>query len=323
VDSAPSAGSHVESETPEVAVAPDEDETGHSSADGAETGGETDGAERPGSGDPAGRDAATRDGRPPRTAEDHGDDRVDGDDSDDAVSPWRPPEGISPSRTDPERIGRIRRYYGLRDAGDLAVVFEVREGVVAPEVVVAHLAERLEAAGIPARALRGDPERARSLLIVTVRGDAAASEINAYGRVRLTLRYRTAPGRTVAEEVEVAGPFRLSRVSSADAAVNSLYAVDPTVYRRVLGALDRGWQRRVASEGLLYRVASLPDGAARDDALRVLDHLGVRNGGGQWAFFDTPPMIAGELQRILDGSGYGFSLDPLTGEIRIVYNGNT
>jgi hypothetical protein len=238
-------------------------------------------------------------------------------------SAWRPPAGTSYSRGDPAAMARIRRYYGLASAGDLSVVFEVGGGLAAPDAVRAHLTERLVEAGIPARAFRPDGGTTRSLLVVGVRGEAATSEINAYGRVRLVLRYRTTPGGTIEEAVELDGPFRLSRVSSADAAVNSLYAVGPELYGRMLAALDRGWQRRVASVGLLYRVVSLPDGEARGDVLRVLEYLGVQNGSDQWLMYDTPPMIARELRRILVGSDYGFSLDPLTGEIRIVYNDNT
>jgi hypothetical protein len=217
----------------------------------------------------------------------------------------------------------MRDYFGLMDAKDLFLAVNLEDDCGASEEVRRIIRSRLEDAGLSVRNLADDPRTARSHLSVEVDSERRSSRLNSYGRVRLSLRFLTGPGRGIEKDVELLGPYRLSRVTALDAVINSLLAIEPEVYRQVLRSLDETWQADLRTKGLSYFVAELPAGHRGADAVRVLELLSVNVDGYQRRGFDTPPMIARELHRYLADSPYGFSLDPLTGEIRIVYNGDT
>jgi hypothetical protein len=217
----------------------------------------------------------------------------------------------------------MRSYFGLARATNLSVTVELDDDVAFSERVLRIVRDQLQDAGLTIHTVVDDPGFARSYLHIHVEGERRNSRLNSYGRARLLVRYSTGPGRTIEETVELLGPFRLSRVSASDAVINSLLAIESQVFRTVLLSLDKAWQRDLVTDGLSYFVAEMPEGDPSVDVQHVLDHLTVPVDGNRRRGFDTPPMIARELQRYLVGSPYGFSLNPLTGEIRIVYNDST
>jgi hypothetical protein len=146
-----------------------------------------------------------------------------------------------------------------------------------------------------------------AVLEVGISVESIPSQEHFYGRVVLQLTYRTGPGQRLVADTVIRGPYRLSQVSSSDALLRSLRAIPPEVYDQALSFLDDAWIAEVEHSGLPYRVVSAQPEEA-EDLLPI---------------FEIPSRLASYLARYARLLHHQYTVDPLTGTIRIVYNGNT
>jgi hypothetical protein len=210
---------------------------------------------------------------------------------------------------------RIRDHYGIRSTASLGL--DVSVGTIVDESVLAarYAVNGLRRGGISPSATEraAYPERDgvvseyRSVLQVDVSGDLIPSTEHFYGRAILRIVYRTGPGRRLQAGTTVRGPSRLSQVSAADAVLRSLRAIPDRVYGEALTLIDERWIDEVELAGLPYRIEQLPE----DGRCSVTP------------IFEIPPRVWYHLARFLPDSSCQYTVDPLTGTIRIVYNGDS
>ncbi len=206
-------------------------------------------------------------------------------------------------------MARIAEYYGTRSAAPLGADFSVDRSLDGAAAAVRYVSTGLSAAGIspglsviPAGA--GAPV---AVLEVGISGESIPSKEHSYSRGVLQLTYRTGPGKRLVADTVIHGPYRLSQVSSSDALLRSLRAIPPEVYDQALAFLDDAWLAEVERSGLPYHVES-----ARSEEAE-----------GFLPIFEIPSRLAAYLARYARLLHHQYTVDPLTGTIRIVYNGDT
>ena len=112
----------------------------------------------------------------------------------------------------------------------------------------------------------------------------------------------------------------LSRVSHEDAHLNSLRKIDPTAVRRAIDSLQDELADAVAERGVPFSVEPFPD-ESDDDLFAVLRSLGVPGEQERiWRLYDSPERIRAEIAELLSKSSYRVLLNPLTREIKFLYN---
>ncbi|MFO8042972.1 MAG: hypothetical protein R6U25_07215 [Alkalispirochaeta sp.] len=206
-------------------------------------------------------------------------------------------------------MARIAKYYGTRSAGPLGVDFSVDRSVDGAATAVRYVSTGLRTAGISPglSAIPAGAAEPVAVLEVEISGESTPSREHSYVRSVLQLTYRTGPGKRLIADTQIHGPYRLSQVSSSDALLRSLRAIPPEVYDQALAFLDDAWIAEVERSGLPYRVESARPQEAQ----------------GLLPIFEIPPRLATYLARYARLLHHQYTVDPLTGTIRIVYNGNT
>lgn len=214
-----------------------------------------------------------------------------------------------PQRATPAQMARIAEYYGTRSAAPLGADFSVDRSLDGTAAAVRYVSTGLSAAGIspglsviPAGV--GAPV---AVLEVGISGESIPSKEHSYSRGVLQLTYHTGPGKRLVADTVIHGPYRLSQVSSSDALLRSLRAIPPEVYDQALAFLDDAWLAEVERSGLPYHVESAQPEEAE----------------GFSPIFEIPSRLASYLARYTRLRHHQYTVDPLTGTIRIVYNGDT
>ncbi|MFW5695865.1 MAG: hypothetical protein ACOCYB_11895, partial [Alkalispirochaeta sp.] len=247
-----------------------------------------------------------------------------------------PPPTVAPGPyvAVPGQIERLREYYGPRSGRAVPIEVTVDSLIDAPEHAVRYVRRGLTHAGLVpgdaadsprATAAPGHPgstpgpaagspsvaER-RSVLDVSISGEQMSSREHFYARGHVVLTYRTGPGRRLSASTTLRGPYRLSQVSITDAVLRSVRAITPEIYAAALSDIDDLWITSVERSGLPYQL-EWPDAG---DECSTEPRFEV-------PLFDVPPLLWYRLMLLSRNSDCHYSLDPLTGIIRIVYNGTT
>ena len=163
----------------------------------------------------------------------------------------------------------------------------------------------------------GDPTE--RLLRVSVRLESAQSARNTYGRVHLEIQALLNGGEPAVATTRLIGPWRLSRISAADAAFASFAGIDDAVIEQVMGYLHGQWRSQVQQRGLEYRVSTPATG--RELWWPVMRSVGTPVAAtGSWYFFESPDQLARVLRRGLDETEYGVRIDPLLRNVEIFYS---
>ncbi len=225
--------------------------------------------------------------------------------------PRLPPRRVVPVPPDtatPEQLQRIREYYGIRSVPALSMDIAVEPIIDVPTTAVRYIRSGLEQGGVrPAAMVDSMAGEQRATLAITIAGDRLNSRQYHYARAVVRLRYRTGPGLRLTAETVIRGPYRLSQVSPADAVLRSLFVISGETYAATLADIDTTWSAGVDRTGLPYQVERLPDSE------RCVDG----------PFFEVPPLLQHQLMLWSRDSDCDYLVDPLTGIIKIVYNGTT
>ncbi|MDA3950155.1 MAG: hypothetical protein PF508_13170 [Spirochaeta sp.] len=239
-------------------------------------------------------------------------------DAGDTPEPWEPPTTVAPDRPDAAQrrlIASWIRERPLRISGQRG-----RTAPGAQELLYRSYLNQLFAdAGI-----QFEQGAAESTIVLTVTPEFQSDESdrNAYGATTLIAVLRLEGPEVVGTEAhtELHGPLVLSRVSHEDAHLNSLRRIDPTAVRHAITTLRGELADMVAERGVPFSIAPFPDRAA-EDVYAVLRSLGIPDERDRvWHLYDSPERIRTEIAELLVGSSYGFLLNPLTREIRFLYN---
>jgi hypothetical protein len=219
-----------------------------------------------------------------------------------------PPRVVPPAplRATAEQMERIREYYGLRATSSLRLDVSVDAFFGEPVAAGRYILNGIRSGDVAPTESGETARESRSVLQVEVSGDMIPSTEHFYGRAVVRMTYRTGPGKRLQSNTTVRGPYRLSQVSATDAALRSLRAIPDSVYRDVLTWLDERWITGVELNGLPYRI----DGYSQEGACDT------------GPIFETPPRVWYHLVQFLPDSRCRYTIDPLTGTIRIVYNGD-
>ncbi len=215
---------------------------------------------------------------------------------------------VPPDTATPEQLARIREYYGIRSVPAITMDITVEPIIDAPATAVGYIRRGLEQGGMRGTAtVAGPAGEHRAALAITIAGDQLTSRQYHYARAVVAVRYRTGPGLRLGADRIIRGPYRLSQVSPADAVLRSLFAIPGAAYATALGEIDDAWSTGVAREGLPYQIEHPPD----------------REGCLDGPFFEVPPLLQHQLMLWSRDSDCDYLVEPLTGIIRIVYNGTT
>lgn len=247
----------------------------------------------------------------------------------DAPEPWTAPTSTAPDRpdaqqrrsiaawvlgrplriTEPTRRSRGGHTHSLTGAQDLLYRSYLNQLLADAEIVL-------------------DQGAAESAIALTVIPEFRSddSDRNAYGATTLIVLLRLeGPGSSGTEaRTELHGPLVLSRVSHEDAHLNSLRRIDPTAMGRAVNALRGELAEMVADRGIPFSVTRISGqfvDRTDEDVYAVLRSLGVPDEPERvWRLYDSPEHVRQEIAALLVGSAYRFLLNPLTREIRFLYN---
>lgn len=229
-----------------------------------------------------------------------------------------------PQRATAAQMVRIAEYYGTRFVMPLGARFSVDGTIDGRGTAVRYVIEGLRAGGIaPGMAMipvdtdAGTRGTYRARLDVAISGDRAPSAEHFYSRAILRLTYHTGPGKRLVAETHIQGPYRLSQVSSSDALLRSLSAVRQEVYAQALTFLDEEWIAEVPHRGLPYRIETI-----RPETMGP-ETMGPAETPEIIPIFEIPPQLESYLARYTRLLHHQYTIDPLTGIITIIYNGDT
>ncbi|MFW5643562.1 MAG: hypothetical protein ACOCYQ_05995 [Alkalispirochaeta sp.] len=236
---------------------------------------------------------------------------------------WKPPGIVAPLLPDgaerSEMLGWLRsrptRVVIDDPPVDGAMVFPFRR----------YLSEIISAADLSIGSTAGETIFE---IVITPELSAEASALNRYGSVRLHLTVALEGPEGFTGATSLTGPTMLSRLSSPDAQLNSLRAIESAAVRRAVETLRDELSGRIASRGIPYSITSTSGRA--DEVHAVFRSLGVPGGTAfeadhgveheVWYLFGSPVAISRELGDIFDGSRYNYAIHPLNRTITIIYN---
>lgn len=242
---------------------------------------------------------------------------------------WAPPSEMAPAVVPLEKRDAIVRWIDT-----LPYIFEyetTRHDPGTSLVLRRYLRELMAAVGPVDR--RVGENALRVTITPTLISDASAKNDYGVAEVSLALRLEGPSSPVVIETVE--GQWSLSRVSSIDAQLNSLRRIDPSIIARAVDALREKAAGEFAIRGIPYRI-EYPDGTGgdgenRDDGEEVRELIDAVfhsigtpiDTAGIWQLHAPPDAVGGSLETILVDSPFDFSINPLTRDIRIIYNGGS
>lgn len=227
---------------------------------------------------------------------------------------------VPPTTATPDQLARIRDYYGIRSAPEVPIAGTVQPIIDAPAVALRYAQQGLVQGGLRVAntstsgnaPMSGSTEAPaggeyRSALSLRITGELLNSREHHYARAAVHLSYRTGPGMRLTAATTVRGPYRLSHVSAADAILRSLVAISAETYSSALAHIDDTWIAGVDRAGLPYQVEHQPN----------------TDGCDVFPVFEVPPLLQHQFLLRSQDSDCDYLVDPLTGIIRIVYNGTT
>lgn len=243
-----------------------------------------------------------------------------------AAEEWEPPSMVAPEIVPPEQREAIARWVAT-----LPYVLDYNTRRLDPAFSLL-LRRYLREATANVRPVdrRVNENVFRVSITPTLIADASAK--NEYGATELTIVVRLEGPASPVATAKIEGPWSLSRVSSTDAQLNSLRRIDPETIARVVATLRADVVDELSYQGVPFRVLfPMPpevDGSIAEDMAGTLNtvfrSIGTpRDSEGVWQFHAPPQVVQRSLASILADSPFGFSIYPLTRDIRIIYNGGS
>lgn len=236
---------------------------------------------------------------------------------------WEPPGIVAPPF--PDGAKRSEMLGWLRSRPTRVVIDDPPADGAMALPFRRYLSEIVSAAGLSTGSTAGETVFE---VVITPELSAEASALNRYGSVRLHLNVALEGPEGPTVTTSLTGPTVMSRLSSPDAQLNSLRAIERAAVRRAVEALREELSDRIASRGIPYPVIGASGRA--DEIHAVLRSLGVPGGTALeaergveqkvWYLFGSPAAISRELGDIFDGSRYDYALHPLNRTITIIYN---